>query len=147
MKTERINKVKDILKALRTDNFDSQGYKMKDTPEKIYQSLERFLFGITEKCFDEFELYDFERLPEGHVFISLSDEINKATFGIVLGENFANFFYTYHWEDVCTVEANSVEILLSNVDFNKSVDKFMNDLNIQKKIEEILKPKWKVTSA
>lgn len=147
MKMERINKIKDILKALRTDNFDSQGYRMKDTPEKIYQSLERFLFGITEKYFDEFEPYNFERLPEGHVFIVLRDKINRATLGIMLGENFANFFYSFRRETICIVEANSVEILLSNVDFNKSVDKFIKDLNIEKEIEEILKPQWKITSA
>lgn len=135
MNTERNrnDKIIDILRKVRTDNYDSQGYEMISTPEKIYQSLSNFLLSISDDYFTRLKVHNIERLPEGHICVTLEDNTNKALLGVILGEDFANFSYTHRWEVIMEIEAQSVELLVLENSFNEAVNLFIENILLTKK--------------
>ncbi len=61
----------------------------------------------------------------------MRNRVNKGSIGVILGDNFANFFYTEIKETRCIVEKATVRELLSNKDFLIAIQDFISKINNQ----------------
>ena len=129
MNTIRENKIQGIFEDLEGNCFDSQGYRMKEPSKVIYQFLRDFLLGIPDDFFSLLVSQDMERLPEGNIIIIVRNRLNKTSLGIMIGDDFANSFYTEKKKTISIVRTKKMEDLLNSKDFLISIQDFINKLN------------------
>lgn len=126
----RKNKIAGIFQDLEKNTYDSQGYEMETPSEEVYQALRHFLCRIPDGLFEILSAGDVERLQGGDIIIALNDSTNLSNLCIVLGKDFANFFYVDYAQKVESMEeTNSVENLLENINFITYSNLFIGKLN------------------
>lgn len=117
METLRINKIENIFRHLEQDTIDAEGIKMVIPSPEAYKCLENFLLQIDDSLFSLLNDESAERLPGGTLVVNWRNGNNKIVLGVLIGKNFANFFYSPKKGTSVLAETKSVKELLSNKDF------------------------------
>lgn len=131
METLRKDKVENILRHVENDNFDMDGIRMVIPPPEAYKSLENFLLKMDERLFALLNEVSAERLPGGTIVVNWRNANNRVVLCVLLGENFANFFYSPKKGVRTLGETECPELLLANKDFLECTKDLLEQLSVK----------------